>query len=157
MANDHLSEGERRLLASFQRDLPAPVRRTRRTGQLPSTRTGFRRTPHMPRLPDPKPGTIAAIINEIEHCGPMLAAERAMLWGNELFTPSEIRAWLENGLRTDDLGLIIDFRAAGVPPEAMTWSARGETMLDRIRIHGYSAHAVVRTLQNTGLLARKSA
>lgn len=92
MADDHLSEGERRLLVSFQRELPAPVRRMRRPAQPSSTRSGFRRAPHMPRLPDPKPGTIAAIIDEIEHCGPMLAAERAMLWGKELFPPSEVRA-----------------------------------------------------------------
>jgi hypothetical protein len=111
----------------------------------------------MPRVPIPKPGTIAAVIYDIEGCGAQISEERAVLWAQEFFAPDRVKAWLETGLRTGDLGLIIDFRKLGVPPEAMGWEVRGESILDRIRIHHYSAHNVARTLQNAGLLTRKSA
>jgi hypothetical protein len=111
----------------------------------------------MPRLPDPKPGSIAAAINEFEHCGPQLSAERAELWAQEFFAPDQVRAWLAAGLRTADLGMVIDFRTHSVPPEAMTWSINKESILDRIRIHGYSSQAVVRTLRKAGMLQGRSA
>ena len=87
----------------------------------------------------------------------MLAAERAMFWAQELSAPSEVEAWLDAGLQTAGLGLIIDCRTLGVPPEAMGWSVRGEMMLERIRIGQYPARAIARTLRNAGLLIRKPA
>jgi hypothetical protein len=154
MPSDHLSSGEQRLLAKFQADV---VQQRQQAQQLPYGQRPRRRGPRMPRLPEPKSGSIAAIISGIEHCGPMTAAESAMLWAKELFASSEVRAWLEAGMKTADLGLIVDFRESGVPPEAMGWKVRGETILDRIRVHHYSALAVVKTLQTAGLLTRKSA
>ena len=79
-----------------------------------------------------------------------LAAERAMVCGKELFAPNDVRAWLQNGLRTADLALVADFRTLGVPPEAMGWKVGDGTMLDRIRIRHYSAYVVARTLRNAG-------
>lgn len=112
--------------------------------------------PRIPRLPNPKPGTIAAVIDNVEHCGPILTAERAMLWAHELFAPNEVKAWLDAGLQTADLGLIIDFRTLSVPPEAMGWSVRGEAVLERIRIGQHSAQAIARTLRKPGFLIPES-
>lgn len=155
VANDNLSEGELRLLAKFQFDQAA--QRRQRADRLPYDQRRSRRPPRVLRVPAPKPGTIAAVIYEIEQCGAQTSEDRAILWAREFFEPNQVRAWLEAGLRTADLGLIIDFRTLGVPPEAMSWAIRGESVLDRIRIRQYSAHDVTRTLQNAGLLTRKSA
>lgn len=113
--------------------------------------------PKMPRMAPPKLGTIAAVVSEFEHCGPGASADRATAWAKEFLAPDQVRAWLAVGLRTDDLGMIIDFRTRGVPPEAITWSINKETILDRIRIRGYSSQAVVRTLRKAGMLQGRSA
>jgi hypothetical protein len=68
-----------------------------------------------------------------------------------------VEAWLTAGLTTDDLELIVELRSLGVPPEAMTWVLRRETMLDRIRLRGYSAREIARMLQREGLLPQRSA
>lgn len=155
MANDHLTEGQKQLLFTMKAD---HAQRRRQEQQSPyGQRPPRPRPPRRSRVPDPKPGTIAAVIFEITHCSPEWAAEKAMFWAQEMFEPNDVRAWMEAGLRTDDLGLIIDFRKAGVPPEAMGWKLRTETMLDRIRTHGYSAQDIMRTLRTAGLLERKSA
>ena len=93
----------------------------------------------------------------MEHSTPEFAAEQAQRWARHLFTPADVRAWLANGLRTNDLDLIVEFRSRGIPPEAMSWSIRGETMLDRIRLRGYTAQHVMRTLWKAGLLPKRSA
>jgi hypothetical protein len=80
-----------------------------------------------------------------------------MLWAQELIEPNEVRTWEQAGLNTYDLPRIIDFRQLGVPPEAMGWKVRGETMLEKIRTHRYSPQAVTQTLRTAGLLIRKSA
>lgn len=150
----HLSEGERRLLATWKLD--HPVQRKRAMDQLPYT-PNRRTRPRIPRVPEPKPGTIAAVINEVEQCGPSLSSERAARWAAAFFTPDQVRAWLEVGLRTADLDLIINLREVGVPAEAITWRVNKETILDRIRIRGYSAHEVTQTLQKAGMLPSRSA
>lgn len=152
MPESWLSEAEQRLLAQFQQDLPTSVRPRRRQGQGRYKQFDYRPGPQAPRLPSPRPGTLAAIINDIERCGSTPAAERAMLWAKEFFTPSEVRAWLAAGLRTSDLGLVIDFRKLGIQPEAMTWEVRGGTMLDRIRHDKYSAYEIELVLRNAGLM-----
>jgi hypothetical protein len=76
--------------------------------------------------------------------------------GSELFAPNEVKAWLDVGLHTVGLGLIVGFCTLGVPLEAMSWCVRGETMLERIWIGQYSAHAIARALRNAGLLSRES-
>jgi hypothetical protein len=152
MAN-HLTEGQKQLLFNMKADHAQRRREEQHSpyGQRPP------RPPRRPRVPDPKPGTIAAVIFEITHCSPEWAAERAMFWAQEMFEPNDVRAWMEAGLGTDDLGLISDFRKAGVPPESMGWKIRNETILDRIRTHGYSSYDVMRTLRTAGLLGKKSA
>ena len=49
----------------------------------------------MPRLPDPKPGTIAPINAGTETCGPRLAAETSHTVGSELFAPNERKSGLD--------------------------------------------------------------
>lgn len=105
-----------------------------------------------PEPPAPKPGSIAAIINKIERCGPHSSQERATRWARQLFTPSEVEAWLNSGLRTDDLDLAVDLRSLGVPPQAMDWVVRKETMLDRIRLRNYSARAIADMLRREHLI-----
>lgn len=102
MSNDRLAEGEQRLLAPFQAEA---VQHRQRADALPYRQGRTRRGPHMPRVPAPKPGTIAAVINGIEGCGPGASSQRAMLWARELFTPDQVRAWLQAGLRPPISGL----------------------------------------------------
>ena len=127
-------------------------------GVQPSSSAPIRATHRRQKPPSqPRPGTIAAVINEVEHYGPEFSAQQAWRWAQHLFTPSEVRAWLTNGLRSDDLDLIVELRSLVIPPEAMSWAVRGESMLDRIRLHGYTAQHVARTLRNVGLLPKHSA
>jgi hypothetical protein len=154
VAYNNLSEGEQRLLAEFQR---AAAQRSPGAHRLPPRQGGHPRSPRPRRSPGLRPGSIAAVISEIEGCGQEPSIERAMRWGSELFTPNDVRAWLRNGLTTDDLPQIVELRALGVPPEAMTWQVNKETILDRIRIRRYSAQTVALTLQRAGLLPRKAA
>lgn len=74
-----------------------------------------------------------------------------------MFLPADVKAWLTNGLSSNDLELIVELRSLAIPPEAMSWSIRGETMLDRIRLRGYTAQHVARTLRQAGLLPKRSA
>jgi hypothetical protein len=80
-----------------------------------------------------------------------------MRWARTWFTPEQVRAWFQAGLRTSDLQLVVDLHAHGVPPEAMGWVVRKETMLERIRQRGYTAEDVARTLRQEGLLSRRAA
>lgn len=68
-----------------------------------------------------------------------------------------MEAWLIAGLHTDDLELVVDLRSLGVPPEAISFVVRKETILDRIRLRACSARGIARTLQREGLLPRRSA
>jgi hypothetical protein len=77
-----------------------------------------------------------------------------MKWAREMFPPEQVRAWLRTGLQTSDLGLIVELRAPGVPPELMTLTVRRQSMLDRIRHHGYTAGRIARTLQLEGCCLR---
>ena len=153
--NNYLSEEEQRILGWLKLNPDAPSRRRDRTLSSPAP---VRVRHHRPKpAPQARPGTIAAVICEVEHYGPEFSAQRAWRWAQHLFTPSEVRAWLTNGLRSDDLDLIVELRSLGIPPEAMSWAVRGESMLDRIRLHGYTAQHVARTLRHAGLLPKRSA
>jgi hypothetical protein len=67
-----------------------------------------------------------------------------------------VEAWLNAGLRTGDLELAVDLRSLGVPPEAMGWVIRRETVLDRIRLRSYSARNIADMLRREQLLGRGS-
>lgn len=97
------------------------------------------------------------MINDIEQCGPKLSRQRAARWARQLFTPRQVEAWLSAGLGTDDLELAVELRSLGVPPGALTWVVRKETIVDRIRLRGCSAREVARILQREGLLPQRSA
>jgi hypothetical protein len=152
--SSYLSEEELRLLGWLKLN---PDARSRQGDQTLSSSAlvRARRRPPKP-APQPRPGTIAAVICEVEHYGPEFSAQQAWRWAQHLFTPSDVRAWLTNGLRCDDLDLIVELRSLGIPPEAMNWAVRGETMLDRIRLRGYTAQHVGRTLRHAGLLLKRS-
>jgi hypothetical protein len=115
-----------------------PVRHRQRAERLPYTQAGFPRRPRMPRLPRSPAGTIAAIIADIEAAAPLRAAERAMLRAQELVELNKVKAW-QDASCTLAISLSSYVRTLGVPPEPMSWSARGEPMLARVRIGQYSA------------------
>lgn len=75
-----------------------------------------------------------------------------MKWARAMVPPEQVRAWLRAGLQTSDLDLIVELRALGVPPELMGLTVRRQSMLDRIRHHGYTPGQIARTLQLEGLL-----
>ena len=155
----NLSEDQQRLLA-WLKDSPASMRRRQEqlTRSLHTSREPYRgRRTRPAQLPAPKPGSIAAIIADVERCGPELSSRRAIRWAQQLFAPAQVAAWLGSGLRTDDLELIVDLRSFGVPPEALGWVVRKETMLDRIRLRNCSARDIVRILRREGLLPPLSA
>jgi hypothetical protein len=152
--DQHLSDEQQRLLGWLQFNPEA--QRRRQAEMLSSVPVRPRRRRPKPP-PPPRPGTIAAVIWEIEHLGPEFSAQRVRRWAEHLFTPAQVRAWLTNGLRSDDLDLIVELRSLGIPPEAMSWGIRGESVLDRIRLRGYTAQHVARTLQQAGLLPKRSA
>jgi hypothetical protein len=156
---DHLSEDEQNLLFWLRHNPAAPRWRDEqlRRGIAGWGRADGRRPRRPVRPSAPPPGSIAAIINDIERCGPELSRHRAAIWGRHLFTAREVEAWLTAGLGTDDLELIVELRSLGVPPEAMTWVIRKETMLDRIRLRTCSAREIARILQREGLLTQRSA
>jgi len=133
---------------------PAAVNRRQEQLRVPRPRRANRRRP--PEPPAPKPGSIAAIINKVERCGPQISQERAPRWARHLFTAKEVEAWLNAGLRTGDLELAVDLRSLGVPPEAMGWVIRRETVLDRIRLRSYSARNIADMLRREQLLGRGS-
>ena len=153
--NNYLSEEEQRILGWLKLNPDRPPRRQDET--LPSQEPVRARRRRPKPAPQPRPGTIAAVICEVEHHGPEFSEQQAWRWAQHLFTPSEVRAWLTSGLRTDDLDLIVELRSLGIPPEAMTWTVRGESMLDRIRLRGYTAQHIVRTLRHAGLHPKRSA
>ena len=153
--NNSLSEEEQRILGWLKLNPDAQSRRPDETLSS-SAPVRARRRPPKP-APPPRPGTIAAVICECEHYSPESSAQLAWRWAQHLFTPSEVRTWLTNGLRSDDLDLIVELRSLGIPPEAMNWAVRGESMLDRIRVHGYTAQHVARTLRHAGLLPKRLA
>lgn len=149
--SSYLSEEEQRILSWLIPD--AQPKRRRETLSPAAGRAGSR----PPRPAPPRPGTIAAVICEVEHYGPESSAQQAWRWAQHLFAPSEVRAWLASGLRSRDLDLVVEFRSLGIPPEAMSWIIRGECILDRIRLRGYTAQHVARTLRHEGLLPKRSA
>lgn len=152
--NNYLSEEERRILGwlKLNPDLQSRRRDETRTSQAPVRARRRRPKP----VSQPRPGTIAAVICEVGHDGPEFSEQQA--WRSQhLYTPSEVRAWLTSGLRTDDLDLIVELRSLGIPPEAMNWAVRGESMLDRIRVRGYTAQHIARTLRHASLLPKRSA
>ena len=151
---DGLSEGEQRLLLSFRHDLVTGHAQTRGYGQRS---WGRHERPRRSSQLSPKPGSYSAIISEIEQCGPELSRERAMKWARAMFPPEQVRAWLRAGLQTSDLDLIVELRALGVAPEMMGLTVRRQSMLDRIRSHGYTAGQVARTLQLERLLPSRAA
>jgi hypothetical protein len=150
-----LSEEEQRLLG-WLRFNPDTERR-RSAEALPSLGPIRPRRRRPKPAPPPRPGTIAAVICEIEHYGPESAARHAEHWARHMFLPADVKAWLINGLSSNDLDLIVELRSLGIPPEAMSWGIRGETMLERIRLRGYTAQHVARTLRHAGLLPKRSA
>ena len=116
------------------------------------------RKPRRPaQAPAPPLGSVAAIINDIGRCEPKLSRHRANQWARHFFTAREVEAWLTAGLRTEDLELVFDLRSLGIPPEAMSFVVRKETILDRIRLRACSARGIARMLQREGLLPRRSA
>jgi hypothetical protein len=129
---------------------PAANQRRQDQPRIPRPRGANRR--RFPEPPAPTPGSIAAVINQIERCGPSLSQERATRWAKQLFTPYEVEAWLSAGLRTDDLELVVELRSLGIPPKAMDWVVRKETVLDRIRLRNYSARAIAGMLRREHLL-----
>lgn len=153
--NNNLSEEERRILGWLK--LNPDLQSRPRDETLPSQAPVRARRRRPKPAPQPRPGTIAAVICEVEHHGPEFSEQQAWRWAQHLFTPSEVRAWLTSGLRTDDINLIVEFRSLGIPPEAMNWAVRGESMLDRIRVRGYTAQHIARTLRHAGLLPKRSA
>lgn len=151
----NLSEEQQRLLNWLQFNPDAKGgRQAEMLSPLPVGRPRRRRPKP---LPPPRPGTIAAVLCEIEHFGPEFAREEAQRWARHLFTSAEVRAWLTSGLRSKDLDLIVELRSLGIPPEGISWVIRGESMLDRVRLRGYTAQHVLRTLRNEGLLPKRSA
>jgi len=116
-----------------------------------------RKSPRPAQTAAPAPGSIAAVISELEQCGPELSRQRAGLWGRHLFTSQDVRAWLTAGLHSGDLDLVVELRSLAVPPEAMAWVVRKETVLDRIRLRNYRARDIARMLQREGLLPPRSA
>lgn len=153
--SSYLSEEEQRILGWLKLSPDAQSRRRDET--LPSSALVRSKRRQPKPVPQPRPGTIAAVICEVEHYGPESGAQQAWRWAQHLFTPSEVRAWLTSGLRSDDLDLIVELRSLGIPPEAMSWAVRGESMLDRIRLRGYTAQHIARTLRHAGLLPKRSA
>jgi hypothetical protein len=151
----NLSEEEQRLLGWLRFNPDAQRRRSAEAPPPFDPNRPRRRRPKPP--PPPRPGTIAAVICEIEHYGPEFAAQHAERWARHMFTPADVKAWLTNGLRSNDLELIVELRSLGIPPEAMGWVIRGETMLDRTQLRGYTAQHVARTLRQAGLLPKRSA
>ena len=145
-----LSEEEQRILGWLK--FSPGAQPGRRDEMLPSSAAVRARRRRPEPVPQPRPGTIAAVICEVEHYGPESSAQLAWRWAQHLFVPSEVRAWLASGLRSDDLDLIVELRSLGIPPEAVNWVIRGETMLDRIRFRRYAAQDVARTLRHAGLL-----
>lgn len=151
---DGLSEEEQRLLLSLR----FSGRAGRAARPKPSgTREWGAPARRSPRSTEPAPGSFAAVISEFEQCGPETAKQFAMRWAREMFTPGQVRAWLQAGLQTNDLELVVELRSLGVPPKAMGWVVRKETMLERIRQRGYTAQAVARTLRQEGLLPPQAA
>lgn len=140
---------------------PRPSPRSRdaqsRRGIVRWRRPGSHQAPWSRQPAAPTPGSIAAVLNDIEQCGPELSRLRAGRWGRQLFTPQDVRAWLAVGLKSDDLDLVVELRSLGVPPEAMAWVVRKETVLDRIRVRHYSARDIARLLRREGLLPHRSA
>jgi hypothetical protein len=104
-----------------------------------------------------RPGSTAAVISAIERCGTELSRERAARWARQLFTPAEVQAWLSAGLSTEDLELAIELRSVGVPPEALNWVVRKESMLDRIRLRSCPPSEVAQILRREGLLPHRLA
>lgn len=133
---------------------PAAINRRQEELRVPRPRGANRRRP--PEPPAPKPGSMAAIINNVERCGPRISQERAACWARHLFTPNEVEAWLNAGLRTGDLELVVNLKSLGVPPEAMDWVIRKETVLDRIRLRSYSARRIADMLRREQLLGTDS-
>jgi hypothetical protein len=152
---DGLSEEEQRLLLSFRRDFAAGRAQTRAYGNRSWGRHD--RLRRSTQLSSPKVGSYAAIISEIEQCGPELSKERAMKWARSMFPPEQVSAWLRAGLQTSDLDLIVELRALGVLPELIGLIVRRQSMVDRIRHHGYTAGQIARTLQLEGLLSPRAA
>jgi hypothetical protein len=152
---DGLSEGEQRLLLSFRRDLATTHAQARSHRERSWDR--YERPRRPTQVSSPKPGSYAAIISEIEQCGTELSKQRAMEWACAMFTPEQMRAWLRAGLRTNDLDLIVELRTLGVLPELVGLTVRRESMLDRIRHHGYTPAQIARTLQIEGLLSPRAA
>ena len=155
LLNIYLSEEEQRILGWFK--LNPDLQSRRRDETLPSQAPVRAKRRRPKPAPQPRPGTIAAVICEVEHHGPEFSEQQAWRWAQRLFTPSQVRAWLTSGLRTDDLDLIVELRSLGIPPEAVNWAVRGESMLDRIRVRGYTAQHIARTLRHAGMLPRRSA
>lgn len=153
--SSYLSEEEQRILGWLKL---SPDAQSRRRDETPPSSVPVRpRRRQLKPVPEPRPGTIAAVISEVEHHGPESSAQQAWRWAQHLFTPSEVRAWLTSGLRSDDLDLIVELRSLDIPPEAMNWAVRGESMLDRIRLRSYTAQHIARTLRHAGLLTKRSA
>lgn len=156
--SDDISEDERRLL-EWLKSKPVSGNREDKTYLTAERGSGRYRgkRPRSVRLPGPKPGSIAAVIAELERCGPELSSRRAVRWARQFFSATEVTAWLNAGLTTDDLELIIELRSRGVPAEALQWTVRKESMLDRIRLRGYSAQEIIGILRREGLLPPRSA
>src|SRR5712691_10684834 len=109
--SSYLSPEEQRILDWLKLKPDAQSRRRDETLSSAPVRAGRR-----PRKPpaQPPPGTIAAVICEIEHYGPEFSAQQAWRWAQHLFTPSDVRAWLVSGLRSDDLDIIVELRSLGI-------------------------------------------
>lgn len=153
---EFLSDGEQSLLDWFIFN-PTAMRRREQQHQRSVGWSAPRR--RLRQAPESRPpaGSIAAVINNIEGCGPYASRVRAVRWARLYCTPKEVEAWLKSGLKTDDLDLIAELRSLGVPPEAMQWTVRKETMLDRIRLRNCSAAEVAGILRREGLLAVRAA
>jgi hypothetical protein len=152
---DSLSEEEQRLLLAFR--LNSATGRAGARGRIRGFREHGARARRHGQPSTPVPGSYAAIISEFEQCGPEVGRQRAMQWARAMFTPDQVRAWLRAGLRTSDLELVTELRDLGIRPEAMGLTVRKETMLDRVRYHGYTAGQVARTLRAEGLLPPRAA
>jgi hypothetical protein len=108
------------------------------------------RSPARPR-PDSLAGRLLAAEPSL---GAELASRLAARWAEALLiTPGELSAWLAAGIKYNEIALVLDLRAEGVPPEALGWIVRRASMLDRIRHRRYSAAQVAETLRNEGRLS----
>lgn len=144
--------GQPRSRSQRQRRPPRPVARST------NPQRGLRATRQpLPPGEPVRPGSLAAVFAEETRCNPETAHQLARLWTRYCLTePLIVREWLRADFDRHDASIVAELCRYGLTPELMTTPLRGETMLDRMRLYGYTPDKVAATLQEAGLVKRSA-